>query len=50
MIRSSPERARELGVALVDLDTVFRDSDIVTVNCPLTSETRGLSMPNASPS
>lgn len=38
----SPERARELSVTLVDLDTVFRDSDIVTVNCPLNPATRGL--------
>lgn len=36
------ERALELGVRLVDLDTLFRDSDIVTVNCPLTPGTRGL--------
>jgi phosphoglycerate dehydrogenase-like enzyme len=34
--------ARELGVRLVDLDTVFRECDIVTVNCPLTPATRGL--------
>jgi len=38
----SPERARELGVRLVDLDTLFRESDIVTVNCPLTPGTRKL--------
>ena len=38
----SIERAHDLGVRLVDLDTVFRDSDIVTINCPLTAETRGL--------
>jgi phosphoglycerate dehydrogenase-like enzyme len=38
----SPDRARELGVRLVDLDTLFRDSDIVTVNCPLSPGTRGL--------
>ena len=43
MIRwSSEARARELGVRLVDLETLFRDSDIVTVNCPLSAETRGL--------
>jgi phosphoglycerate dehydrogenase-like enzyme len=34
--------AQELGVGLVDLETVFRASDIVTVNCPLTDATRGL--------
>jgi len=26
----------------VDLDTVFRESDFVSVNCPLTNETRGM--------
>jgi phosphoglycerate dehydrogenase-like enzyme len=35
-------RARQLGVRLVDLDTLFGASDIVTVNCPLTPATRGL--------
>jgi phosphoglycerate dehydrogenase-like enzyme len=35
-------RARELGVSLVDLETVFRASDILTINCPLTDSTRGL--------
>ncbi|MEX2649673.1 MAG: NAD(P)-dependent oxidoreductase [Alphaproteobacteria bacterium] len=34
--------ARELGVRLVSLETVFRESDIVTVNCPLSTATRGL--------
>jgi phosphoglycerate dehydrogenase-like enzyme len=29
-------------VRLVDLDTVFREADIVTVNCPLSNETRHL--------
>jgi D-3-phosphoglycerate dehydrogenase len=35
-------RARDLGVSLVDLETVFRASDILTINCPLTESTRGL--------
>ncbi len=34
--------AADLGVRLVDLDAVFRDSDIVMVNCPLTPETTKL--------
>jgi phosphoglycerate dehydrogenase-like enzyme len=34
--------ATELGITLVDLDTIFRDSDFVTLNCPLTRETRHL--------
>jgi D-3-phosphoglycerate dehydrogenase len=29
-----------LGVQLVDLDTLFRESDFVSVNCPLTEQTR----------
>ena len=37
-----PERAAELGVELVDLPTLFRQADFVTINCPLTDETRGL--------
>ena len=30
------------GVALVDMDTLFRESDVLSVHCPLTPETRGL--------
>jgi phosphoglycerate dehydrogenase-like enzyme len=37
-----PALAAELGIRLVDLDTVFRESDFVTLNCPLTQETRHL--------
>jgi D-3-phosphoglycerate dehydrogenase len=37
-----PALASELGVTLVDLDTVFRESDFVTLNCPLTAQTRHL--------
>jgi phosphoglycerate dehydrogenase-like enzyme len=33
---------RDLGVRLVGLETLFRESDIVTVNCPLSPATRGL--------
>jgi phosphoglycerate dehydrogenase-like enzyme len=39
---AKPERAAELGVTLVDLATLFRESDFVAVNCPLNDETRGL--------
>ncbi|HWB98550.1 MAG TPA: NAD(P)-dependent oxidoreductase [Bryobacteraceae bacterium] len=35
-------RAAGLGVSLVDLDTVLRESDYLLVNCALTPETRGL--------
>jgi phosphoglycerate dehydrogenase-like enzyme len=38
----NPALAAELGIRLVDLDTVFRESDFVTLNCPLTPETRHL--------
>lgn len=36
------ESVRPLGVTLVDMDTLFREADFVTVNCPLTAETRKL--------
>jgi len=38
----SPALANELGITLVDLDAVFRESDFVTLNCPLTAETKHL--------
>jgi phosphoglycerate dehydrogenase-like enzyme len=37
-----PSRAVELGVELVALDEVFRRADVVSINCPLTAETRRL--------
>ena len=37
-----PARGPELGVTLTDLDTVFRASDFVCVNCPLSDETHHL--------
>ena len=39
---ADPALAAELGVALTDLDTVFRESDFVCVNCPLSPETHHL--------
>ena len=39
---TSPERASRLGVDLVSLEELFRISDYVLVNCPLTPQTRGL--------
>jgi phosphoglycerate dehydrogenase-like enzyme len=39
---TSAERAKELGVELVSLDELLRNSDYVLVNCPLTPETRDL--------
>ncbi len=39
---ASPQRAAELGVDMVSLNQLLRESDYVLVNCPLTPETRGL--------
>ncbi len=36
------ERARKMGVEMVDLDELFRRSDIISVHTPLTPETRSL--------
>ncbi len=38
----APERAQEMGVELVDLEDLFRRSDIISVHTPLTAETRSL--------
>ncbi|MCB9945252.1 MAG: dehydrogenase [Geminicoccaceae bacterium] len=34
--------ARELGIELVNLETLFRESDFLSVSCPLNDETRGI--------
>ena len=39
---ADPKVAAEVGVRLVDLDTLFREADFLTVNCPLDATTRGL--------
>ncbi|GIK86163.1 MAG: dehydrogenase [Betaproteobacteria bacterium] len=39
---ADPAVAASLGVALVDLDAVFRDADFLCVHCPLTPATRHL--------
>jgi phosphoglycerate dehydrogenase-like enzyme len=36
------ERADQMGVELVDLAAVFRESDFIAINCPLNDETRGM--------
>jgi len=36
------EQVKDLGVELVDIDTVFRESDFVTVNTLLNAQTKGL--------
>ncbi len=38
----SDERKGELGIEVVDQETVFRNSDYVTIHTPLTAETRHL--------
>lgn len=38
----SEERARELGVELVDFETLCRASDFITLHCPLLPETKHL--------
>lgn len=37
-----PSVAADLDVSLVDIDTVFRESDFVSLNCPLTPQTTHL--------
>src|SRR5829696_4109373 len=37
-----PAKARALGADLVDLDTLFREADFVSINVPLGERTRGL--------
>jgi phosphoglycerate dehydrogenase-like enzyme len=39
---ANPETAASLGVELTDLDTLLRESDFLTINCPLNAATRGL--------
>ena len=39
---ASPDLARDLGITLVDLETVFREGDFVSVSCPLTPQTHHL--------
>ncbi|MEQ1888776.1 MAG: phosphoglycerate dehydrogenase, partial [Alphaproteobacteria bacterium] len=38
----SPERAKELGVERVDLDTLFRRADFISLHTPLTDQTRNI--------
>jgi D-3-phosphoglycerate dehydrogenase len=38
----SADRARQLGVTLTDLPTLLAESDVVSLHCTLTDETRGL--------
>jgi len=38
----APERAQQLGAQLVPLEQLMQQSDFISVNCPLTPETRNL--------
>jgi len=38
----TPDMAQSLGVELVELDALLKESDFVSLHCPLTDETRGL--------
>ena len=38
----TPQYAAELGVELVDFDTLCRESDYISIHCPLTPQTRHL--------
>lgn len=40
--RRSDRPSEILGVRMVDMQTVFHESDVVSVHCPLTPETHGL--------
>jgi glycerate dehydrogenase len=40
--RRSAAGAGDADVRMADLETVLRESDVVTLHCPLTPETRGL--------
>ncbi len=37
-----PERAEQIGVKLVDLDTLLRESDVITIHVPKTKDTAGM--------
>jgi phosphoglycerate dehydrogenase-like enzyme len=39
---ADPALAAQLGVRLVGLEELFREADVLTVNCPLNGQTRGL--------
>lgn len=40
--RASPEIEKELGATYVDLKTLVKESDVITIHVPLTPETKGL--------
>lgn len=38
----TPAQAEAMGVQLVDMETAFREADVLSVSCPLNDQTRGL--------
>ena len=38
----APDTAKKMGVEIVDLDTIFAESDFITLHSPLTDDTRNL--------
>ena len=39
---ADPHKIAEIGVRLVDLETLFESADFLTINCPLNKKTQGL--------
>lgn len=39
---TTPEEADELNIKLVDLETIFKESDVVSLHTPLLEETKGM--------
>ncbi len=42
LFRMSEEKEKELGAEFVDLDTLYKESDIITIHLPLLPETKGM--------
>ena len=42
VFRQPPEAERELGIEFADVETLLRTSDIVSMHCALTDDTRGM--------
>ena len=40
--RKNPSQTKDLGIEMVSMEDVFRKSDVISLHCPLTEETRDL--------